>query len=114
MELDAEDIARFGSAIERFEEVIDSVSDRRNKNIGNATITVNAGGVGVWVAVTCCLVMLALLLLGSLWASREMNRFDQEMQARKDENSKMQAYISAIYVQAPQLKPKESTHKNKE
>lgn len=114
MELDAEDIARFGSAIERFEEVIDSVSDRRNKNIGNATITVNAGGVGVWVAVTCCLVMLALLLLGSLWASREMNRFDQEMQARKDENSKMTAYLQAIYVQAPQLKPKESTHKNKE
>lgn len=114
MELDAEDIARFGSAIERFEEVIDSVSDRRSKNIGNATITVNAGGVGVWVAVTCCLVMLALLLLGSLWASRELMRSDQEMQARKDENSKMTAYLQAIYVQAPQLKPKESTHKDKE
>lgn len=111
MELDAEDIARFGSAIGRFEKVLDTVADRRVNTVGNATISVNAGGVGVWVAVTCCIVMLSILLIGSLWASHEMMRFDQEMQARKDENSKMQAYISAIYVQAPQLKPKDKSTK---
>ncbi len=111
MELDSEDIARFGNAIGRFEKVLDSVGSGNGRNIGTSTISINAGGVGVWVAVTCCLVMLSLLLLGSLWASHEMMRYDQEMQARKDENSKMTAYLQAIYVQAPQLNPKNQPHK---
>jgi hypothetical protein len=85
----------------------------QNRSIGNATInaSVNAGGVGIWIAVTCCCVMLSCIVIGSLWATREMARFDQEMQARKDENSKMSAYLSAIYVQAPQLKPKSTKDK---
>lgn len=111
MELDAEDIARFGNAIGRFEKVLDSVGSSGHRDMGNATITVNAGGIGIWLSVTCCLVMLSLLMLGSLWATREMSRFDQEMQARKDENSKMTAYLQAIYVQAPQLNPKNQPHK---
>lgn len=85
----------------------------QNRSIGNATInaSVNAGGIGVWIATTCCVVMLACCIIGALWGTRELERFDQEMQARKDENSKMTAYLQAIYVQAPQLNPKNQPHK---
>ena len=74
-------------------------------------IHINAGGIGVWVATTCCLIMLACFVLGSVWVSRELNHFDSENQARKSENEKAQSYISAIYVLAPSLRPKESTNK---
>lgn len=85
----------------------------QNRSIGNATInaSVNAGGIGIWIASTCCVVMLACGVIAALWGTRELERFDQEMQARKDENSKMTAYLQAIYVQAPQLNPKNQPHK---
>jgi len=72
-----------------------------------STITINAGGVGVWVAVTCCLVMLFSTLIGAVWLSREFARVDKELNERKEEGQRMQSYLSAIYVQAPSLRPPE-------
>jgi hypothetical protein len=95
MELDAEDIARFGNAIGRFEKVLDSVGSGGNR-VGNATITVNAGGVGVWVAVTCCAVMLTIGIIGGFLYIDQSRKVDQ-----------MQDYLNAIYMQAPYLKPKD-------
>lgn len=64
------------------------------KNNNSATITVNAGGLGVWIATTCCAVMVAVSLLLALWVvdlSRKVSELDQ--------------YLNAIYMMAPHLKP---------
>lgn len=111
MDLEPEDVAKFSAALDKWMRTIESSKGTPHNSMGNATITVNAGGIGVWIAVTCSLVMLSMLVLGSLWATHEFLRYDQEMQARKDENGKMLTYLSAIYAQAPQFKPKDESTK---
>lgn len=74
---------------------VDRLAHMRD-NTSNSTVTVSAGGVGVWAAVTACLVMLAIntvLCLLFLDMSRKYDR--------------MQDHLSAIYMIAPQLKPKD-------
>jgi len=64
---------------------------------GHSIITISAGGVGIWLAVTACAVMLACnLFLAVLY-------IDQQSQIRQ-----LNEFLSAIYMIAPQLKPKGS------
>jgi heme exporter protein D len=77
------------------------------RNSNQSTITINAGGIGVWVATTACLIMLGIVIVGSLWTSREFTKNDQDLKEVREELKTAQAYISAIYVAAPQLKPKD-------
>lgn len=75
--------------------------DRLRRNIdravvGNSTINVNAGGVGVWLATTCCIV--SVVACGFL----ALTVFDQN---RKIDD--LEHYLNAIYMMAPQLKPEE-------
>lgn len=61
---------------------------------GASTITVNAGGIGVWISVTCCGIMLACnLFMIALYV-------DQQQQIRD-----LSDYLTAIYAMAPHLKP---------
>ena len=65
---------------------------------GNSSnVRIEVGGAGVWLATTCCLIMLAVALVGSIWLSRELTRQDAEMAALRDRNETFQAYINAIY-----------------
>lgn len=63
---------------------------------GNAvsTITVNAGGIGVWIASICCAMMLGMAIVGGALI------LDQQRQL-----SDLHDYLAAIYAQAPQLQP---------
>lgn len=64
-----------------------------NGNGGSATIHVNAGGLGLWVAVTCCVVMLASILpmsLGLYWVA--MDSRDRGHQ------------VNALYMSVPGLR----------
>lgn len=76
---------------------------RLSTNTGGntATISVQAGGIGLWICVTCCAVMFALtvaiVVVGGIAYTSTQQRLDR-----------MQDYISSIYQIAPQLKPKES------
>lgn len=77
-------------------EAIDGLAQmmRSARNTNSATISVQAGGVGVWIATCCCSVMLGIgLVVGSLY-------LDQQRQI-----GELRAYLSAIYMQAPHLKP---------
>ena len=68
----------------------------RNQNSSHATISVNAGGVGVWIACSlCCVMLVANLFIVALY-------IDQQAQLRD-----LNAYLQAIYAQAPHLRPKE-------
>lgn len=76
---------------------VEKMAAKFNTNDSAATITVNAGGVGVWIATTAALVMFAVnVLLGALFVIQD------------SKINKMQDYLNAIYMQAPHLKPKES------
>lgn len=67
---------------------------------GSMAVSINAGGIGVWVATTCCVVMVCCGLIGALWVSYEFKRYDEKITALED-------YIHAIYMAAPSLKPPE-------
>ena len=66
------------------------------KNANNAVITVNAGGVGVWIATTACFVMLTALLVGAFWVSREFTRMDSRFNDQTDTDSVQDAYIQKL------------------
>lgn len=85
----------FTRALDRFSEKADRLLNTGNMN--TAKIEVNAGGVGVWIATTCCIVMMAVSMFLALWVvdlSRKV--------------SDLNDYLNAIYMMAPHLKPKES------
>lgn len=63
---------------------------------GNSTVTINAGGAGVWIASTCCAVMLTALLVGAFWVSREFNRIDNRFNDQTDVDSVQDAYIHKL------------------
>ena len=87
-----DEIQRFERAVARFSEALASSSNSGNQS----TITLNAGGVGVWIAVSACAVMLAINVALAVMLVNHDRKIDD-----------MEHYINAIYQAAPQLKPKE-------
>ena len=96
MSIDPEDIRRLGESIINLDRVVDKLG---SSPVNNATVTLQAGGLGVWICATFCSIMFVLVLAGSIlggfYAMKETGRIDR-----------MQDYLNAIYAQAPQLKPK--------
>lgn len=77
--------------IERLEKL---AKEGSRGNTSASTITVNAGGIGVYIAATCCAVMLAVnLFLIAIIVNHERKIDD------------LSDYIHAIYMMAPSLKP---------
>lgn len=87
-----DDLRRFEAAVDRFAEALG-----RQGNSGNqSTITLNAGGVGVWIAVSACAVMLAVnVMLVAVVVSHDRKIDD------------LKHYLNAVYMMAPHLKPEE-------
>lgn len=79
----------------------DSTADRilhelLGRNNSRAEIHINAGGVGVWIAITCCCVMVAISILLGLMVINQGRKIDD-----------LNAYLTAIYMMAPSLKPEQ-------
>lgn len=91
--LDAEDVRRFSEATERVYELQEKLGMGPVSGVGTATISVNAGGFGVWVAcfaaAVCFLVSIGLGLM-YLDLRREQQR--------------TQDHISVIYQLIPDLR----------
>ncbi len=89
-----EALDRCGDRMARFCEM----SEFGPRQSGNtATVAINAGGIGVWLAVTGCLMMFALniaLLVFFMRTDREVSEQGHQ--------------LNAIYILAPHLKPKET------
>jgi hypothetical protein len=66
------------------------------KNNNSATITVNAGGLGIWIAATCCIVVMAVAVVGSVYITREFTRQDVQMQELRDKDSVHDAWIQTL------------------
>ena len=105
-----DDLVRFEkTAREIIQAMQNPVSNSGSNNV--AKIYINAGGVGIWICVTCCSMMLSACLVGSIigtsWLSSEVSHINHDLKDRKDENDSMKSYLAAIYVKDPELKPKE-------
>ena len=84
--------------VNRAAERVEKMAEGGNRN--TTRIEINAGGVGVWLATTCCFVMMALnaaLLFTVAGHDRKIERLED--------------YLQAIYTQAPHLKPDENGRK---
>lgn len=92
---DQGDQRALADALDRFSRKADEILRSRNTN--TAKIEVNAGGVGVWIATTACVVMVAVSVFMGLWVV-DMSR----------KVSELENYIHAIYMVAPSLKPEKS------
>jgi len=82
--------------LDRLDKVLPHLSS--NNTVGTSTINVNAGGIGVWLAVTCTAVATTLCMVMVLMYVDTNRKYDR-----------MQDLLSVIYQQAPWLKepPKE-------
>lgn len=69
----------------------------------SATITVQAGGIGVMVAVGACILMLAVNIMQLV----DRTRLDSEIRELRAADKDHDNHLSAIYMMAPHLKPKE-------
>lgn len=96
-----------GDEIERFRQGVDKLGriaekfGKETATTNEAHINVQAGGIGVYIASICCAVMLALTIAGSILGTTAYFSMQQRM-------DRMQDYLNAIYMIAPQLKPKDS------
>lgn len=93
MALDAEDVRRFGEAVDRVNQLQERLGMSPVNGMNSSVITVNAGGVGVWIATTACLVMLAVS--GFLMMLYLDVREDQRDTA---------AHLQTIYMLVPDLR----------
>lgn len=65
-------------------------------NSSNVTFSINAGGIGVWIACACCAVMLASMLVAAFWLSREFTRIDNKFSDAKNTADIQQAWIDKL------------------
>ena len=92
--LEPDDVRRFVEATTRVQRLHDVMGANGDSQTNQTTVTVQAGGFALWVAATCCAVMLAVnlcLLFMLADHGRQIDRLNE--------------YLSAIYMQAPHLKP---------
>lgn len=97
MSLTPDEVQQFAHAAQAFERAARTIEGIGKGPASNsATIAVNAGGVGVWVAVTCCAVMLAANLFLAALVMDHSRKIDD-----------LGDYLNAIYQMAPHLKQQE-------
>lgn len=91
---------RLIEALDRLSTHVDRLERANQSGTGSNTtrVSINAGGVGVWVAVTCCLVMLAITGIGGMWLINNSMRTEQAIQGLRSADETHQAYINA-YMQ---------------
>lgn len=88
-------------ALDRFSTKTDMLL-RNNANTNNSRITISAGGAGLWIAATACMVMLSALMVGGFWISREFNRIDSRFNDQTDTDSVQDAYIQKLRAEQKQ------------
>jgi hypothetical protein len=87
-----------GDELDRLERMlVEAIALHGPKNkVGNLSVSINAGGAGIWIAVTCCIVSFVInvgLAVAFLTHDRKIDDLGD--------------YVNAIYMMAPQLKPPE-------
>jgi hypothetical protein len=80
---------------------------RALRGSNTTTVNVNAGGVGVWLCLTALCVVCVVSVMTANERAKDVARQDREISDLRDDVQALNDYLSAIYMQAPHLKPKE-------
>jgi hypothetical protein len=109
MSLDAEDIRRFTETADRIAVAAERLTRMNQPSMGSnqANFTFSMGSLGVWIASTCCLIMLAVALVGGMSILAFVNTTQADLAEQREKDQQHDDYLAAIYMQAPHLKPKE-------
>lgn len=99
--LTQEDVRRFGEAVDKVSRMERAI---HSGGTSNANFTLNAGAAGVWVATTCCLVMLGMVIVGAFWISSEFDRINSRFNDQTDTDSVQDAYIHKLRAEQKQEK----------
>lgn len=89
------------TSADRIDSALGRLADYRASVASSAVIRVDAGSFGLWFSATCCAIMVVVAILMGLFGGFYLQDQDKRL-------DKMQDYLNAIYVQAPQLQPKEN------
>lgn len=90
-----EAIAGLRSQLSSILESVDRMAATRSEpanSVGN--INLHAGGAGVWIATTCCAVMMAVALIGAPILAVAYLDMRAEIRALKDTDNAIRAYIN--------------------
>lgn len=92
---------RLGDNLDRLERILPLLQPPPAGNQSASSVHVNAGGAGAWaaawIASICCTACLVAMVLGGFWMLHQSKQIDD-----------LNAYLQAIYQQAPSLQPKEA------
>lgn len=78
-----------------------------SNNSSASTVTVNAGGVGVWVCTILFSINLAFLISMSSSVTDRIDKQDLDRREDRAEIKRLNEYLLAIWAKAPYLKPEE-------
>lgn len=96
-----DDLRHVTSLLDRIDRKLGSPAST-NENTSAASLHVSAGGAGAWaaawIASICCTACLVAMVLGGMWMLHQAKQIDD-----------LNAYLQAIYQQAPSLQPKEAS-----
>lgn len=71
--------------------------DEAPAKVNTATVSINAGGIGIWIASTCAAVSMTMCLaMGGVILNQQRDI------------GELRQYLAAIYMQAPHLKPEDA------
>lgn len=74
-------------------------------NSNTSSVQINAGGVGIWIAITACLIMLAVTMVGSIFIAIALSDLNRQTQELREKDDILQAYINAGYIQPEKESP---------
>lgn len=97
MSISQDDKRELHDALTKVSNSLDRFSSGQNTPSNTATVRIDAGGVGIWIATTACIVMLFVSIICAMWASNEFRRADDERRELRERSDVQQAYINSLY-----------------
>jgi hypothetical protein len=111
MELSGDEIAKLQSAADTLYAAADRLNPVTNASTkSESSVHINAGGMGLWIASTCCIIMFIMFVSFFVGAFFYVSDERAEIREMHSKMTTMQSFLDAIYVQAPQLKPKDKSY----
>lgn len=89
--------------------VLRGTASHTTATTGSSTVTIDAGKGPAWIAAACACAMLVGLILGGGFVGVLLLDQSRRIGAVERDTRDLNDYLSAIYQQAPQLRPKEKT-----
>ena len=92
--MDSKEAAELIASFERIAKILEAPKSSG----GAANVRIDAGGAGIWIATSACLVMLAASFIGSLWMASTIDDLRNQIRDLRERTDVQQAYINSLYT----------------